>query len=60
MSANFRILGLVFLIDLCTDLSVLKGFFKNFSFEDFQNFQEITAYGGLDSSTMTVINFGTL
>ena len=31
-----------------TDLSLLKGFSKNFSFEDFQKFQEITAYGGLD------------
>ena len=29
-----------------TDLSLLQGFSKNFSFEDFQNFQEITAYGG--------------
>ena len=31
-----------------TDLSLLKGFSKNFSFKDFQKFQEITAYGGLD------------
>ena len=43
-----------------TDLSLLKGFSKNLSFEDFQNFQEIGAYCGLDSSPMTVINFGTL
>ena len=31
-----------------TDLSLLKGFSKNLSFEDFQNFQEIGAYCGLD------------
>ena len=31
-----------------TDLSLLKGFSKNLSFEDFQNFQEFGAYCGLD------------
>ena len=31
-----------------TDLCLLKGFSKNLSFEDFQNFQEIGAYCGLD------------
>ena len=31
-----------------TDLSLSKGFSKNLSFEDFQNFQEIGAYCGLD------------
>ena len=31
-----------------TDLSLLKGFSKNFSFEGFQKFQEISAYCGLD------------
>ena len=31
-----------------TDLSLLKGFSKNLSFEDFQKFQEIPAYCGLD------------
>ena len=31
-----------------TDLSLLNEFLKNFSFEDFQNFQEIGAYCGLD------------
>jgi hypothetical protein len=30
------------------DLSLLKGFSKNLSFEDFQIFQEIGAYCGLD------------
>ena len=47
-----------------TELSLLKGFSKNFSFEDFQKFQEIPAYCGLDLMilvhTITVINFGTL
>jgi hypothetical protein len=43
-----------------TDLSLLKGFSKHFSFEDFQIFQEISAYCGLDLITMTVIQFGTL
>ena len=28
------------------DDPLLKGFTKNFSFEDFQNFQEISAYCG--------------
>ena len=27
-----------------TDLTLLKGFSKKFSFEDFQKFQEISAY----------------
>ena len=31
-----------------TDLSLLEGVSKNLSFEDFQNFQEIGAYCGLD------------
>ena len=31
-----------------TDLSLLTGFSKNLIFEDFQNFQEIGAYCGLD------------
>jgi hypothetical protein len=30
-----------------TDLSLLKGFSKNFSFEDFQKLLEIPAYCGL-------------
>ena len=31
-----------------TDLSLLKGVSKNFRFEDFQKFQKIPAYCGLD------------
>ena len=30
------------------DGPLLKGFTKNFSFEDFQNFQEVSTYCGLD------------
>ena len=41
------------------DLSLSKGVSKNFSFEDFKKFQEIPAYCD-DSSTVAVINFGTL
>jgi hypothetical protein len=47
MSAN---LGTFFVSGISyrpTDLSLLKGFSKKFSFEDFQKFQEITTYGGL-------------
>ena len=48
MSANFRT---HFVSDISyrpTDLSLLKGVSKDFSFEDFQKFQEISAYCGLD------------
>jgi hypothetical protein len=47
MSANFRTF-FVSGISYRPDLSLLKWFSKNFSFEDFQKCQEITAYGGLD------------
>ena len=37
--ANFMLfLYMVFLIDRLTNLSILKGFSKNFIFEDFHNF----------------------
>ena len=61
MSANFRTFFVSGISYRPTDLSLLKGFSKKFSFEDFQKFQEIPTYCGLDLMiAMTVINFGTL
>ena len=54
MSANFRTFFVSGISYRPTDLSLLKGFSKNFSFEDFQKFQEITAYGGLDLMILKV------
>ena len=48
MSANFWTLFVSGITYRPTDLSLLKGFSKNFSLQDFQNFQEIGAYCGLD------------
>ena len=48
MSANFRTLFVSGISYRPTDLSLLKGVSKDFSFEDFQKFQEISAYCGLD------------
>ena len=54
---------MVFLIGLLADLSLLIGFLKSFSFEDFHYFHEICPDGGHELAiftTMTVINFETL
>jgi hypothetical protein len=47
MSAKFRIFFVSGISYRPTELSLLKGFSKNFSFEDFQKFQEIPDYCGL-------------
>ena len=46
MSANFRPFFVHGISYRSTDLSLLKGFKKNFSFEDFHNFHEICPDGG--------------
>ena len=48
MSANFRTFFVSGISYRPTDLSLLEGFSKKFSFEDFKKFQEIPAYCGLD------------
>ena len=48
MSANFITFFVYGISFRPTDLSLLKGFSKKISFEDFQNFQEIPTYCGLD------------
>ena len=61
-----QILGLSFVHVISykpTDLSLLEGFLKNFSFEDFHNCHEICPNGGHELIflvAMTVINFETL
>ena len=46
MSANFRPYFVPDISYWPTDLSLLKGFSKNFNFEDFHNFHEICHNGG--------------
>ena len=46
MQISDLFLCMVFLIGLLTDLSLLKGFLKNVSFEDFHNFHEMFPKGG--------------
>ena len=46
--ANFRPFFVDGIFYRPTDLSLLKGVSKNFGFQDFQKFQEIPAYCGLD------------
>ena len=48
MSAKFMTFFVSCISYRHTDLSLLKWFSKHFSLEDFQKFQEIPAYCGLD------------
>ena len=46
MSANFRPFFVHGISYRSTDLSLVRGFLKNFSFEDFHNFHNICPDGG--------------
>ena len=59
MSANFRPVFVHGISYRSTNLSLLIGLLKRFSFEDFHYFHEICPDGGI-FTTMTVINFETL
>jgi hypothetical protein len=54
LSANFRTFFVSGISFRPTDLFLLSEFLKNFTFEDFQDFQEIGAYCDLD--LMIIVN----